>query len=149
MNFSLDELKHGVLRGNKKTPGAMFRFFGTSDKRNILPGNEEPRIHFLALDYPEIPEQIEIFKEGCDFSNMLDNLCREYINKTVCFDDYNGELVLPIILQTYLTDFANSESDLVKWVWKYFTGNANCSAEDVIAGINKRSIMIKYVVSQQ
>ncbi|MDR3547482.1 MAG: DUF547 domain-containing protein [Candidatus Pacebacteria bacterium] len=37
MNFSLRELKHGILRGNKKPPGAYFRVFGDSDKRNLLP----------------------------------------------------------------------------------------------------------------
>lgn len=37
MNFSLDEVKHGILRGNKKAPGAMFRTFSSGDKRNLLP----------------------------------------------------------------------------------------------------------------
>lgn len=84
----------------------MFRYFSSGDKRNMLSGvfnikfiifinieqNEEPRALFLAIDYPEIPEQLEIFKEGSDFNQMLDNICKEYINKTVCFDDYNGEV---------------------------------------------------------
>ena len=38
LNYSLDDIKHGVLRGNKKTPGAMFRNFNSGDKRNMLSG---------------------------------------------------------------------------------------------------------------
>lgn len=37
MNFSLDDIKHGVLRGNKKVPGAVFRNFSSGDKRRLLP----------------------------------------------------------------------------------------------------------------
>lgn len=56
---------------------------------------------------------------------------------------------MPTVLQKYAGDFANSEADKIKWVWKYFSGNLNCTAEEVIAGINKRSIMIKYAEPQQ
>ena len=48
---------------------------------------------FLALDFSELPEQIEIFKEGTDFNERLEHVTTEYINKTVCFDDYNGEVL--------------------------------------------------------
>jgi NIMA (never in mitosis gene a)-related kinase len=37
MDFSLNEIKHGVLRGNKKVPGAVFRTFSSGDKRKLLP----------------------------------------------------------------------------------------------------------------
>lgn len=37
MNFTLEDIKHGVLRGNKKVPGAMFRNFSSGDKRKLLP----------------------------------------------------------------------------------------------------------------
>eukprot|EP00826_Nyctotherus_ovalis_P048220 TRINITY_DN5652_c0_g5_i1.p1 TRINITY_DN5652_c0_g5~~TRINITY_DN5652_c0_g5_i1.p1 ORF type:complete len:528 (+),score=116.22 TRINITY_DN5652_c0_g5_i1:721-2304(+) len=36
MSFTLDDVKHGVLRGNKKAPGAVFRTFCMGDKRNVL-----------------------------------------------------------------------------------------------------------------
>eukprot|EP00831_Metopus_contortus_P051134 TRINITY_DN42945_c0_g1_i1.p1 TRINITY_DN42945_c0_g1~~TRINITY_DN42945_c0_g1_i1.p1 ORF type:complete len:279 (+),score=39.21 TRINITY_DN42945_c0_g1_i1:424-1260(+) len=149
MNFTLDEIKHGILRGNKKKPGSLFRMFSSSDKRNMLPDYNDCRILFLALDYPEIPEQLIPFKPGSDLNEKLNNVAREYINETVCFDDYNGELVLPAVLQTYSNDFAHSEAERIKWIWKYFTGNSDYSAESVIAGIRKRSIMIKYMESQQ
>jgi hypothetical protein len=38
LNFSLEEIKHGVLRSNKKPPGGFFKFFKSGEDRNkILP----------------------------------------------------------------------------------------------------------------
>ena len=54
-----------------------------------------------------------------------------------------------MIMQKYSSDFAPTEADKINWVWKYFTGNSNFSAEEVIGGINKRSIMIKYAEPEQ
>lgn len=53
-----------------------------------------------------------------------------------------------MVLQKYDKDFASNEADKINWVWKYFTGNSNYSAKDVITGINKRTIMIKYINPQ-
>ena len=37
MNFNLDELKHGVLRGNKKSPSAYLKTLSWNDPRaNII-----------------------------------------------------------------------------------------------------------------
>jgi hypothetical protein len=48
MNFTLGDIKHGVLRGNKKTPGAMFRNFSSGDKRNQLPSVRRPLDDYRA-----------------------------------------------------------------------------------------------------
>ena len=36
INFNLDEMKHGILRGNKKPPGAYMKTLGWSDQRTQL-----------------------------------------------------------------------------------------------------------------
>lgn len=47
-DFTLDELKHGLLRGNKKKPGSFFRTLGKRDERAlILDGLSDPKILFL------------------------------------------------------------------------------------------------------
>lgn len=59
-NFTIDELKHGLLRGNQKKPGAFFRTLsGGDDRTKLLDGMTEPKIIFLCLDLPSIPEHIE------------------------------------------------------------------------------------------
>ncbi len=36
MNFNLDEIKHGLLRGNKKSPIAYMKSFGWNDTRATI-----------------------------------------------------------------------------------------------------------------
>ena len=46
--YTLDELKHGLLRGNKKKPGSFFRTLGKRDERSlVLDGLSDPKILFL------------------------------------------------------------------------------------------------------
>jgi hypothetical protein len=60
MNFTLDDLKHGVLRGNKKAPNAYMRTLSSTDpKAKLLPQLNDPRVNIVALDLPEPPENIE------------------------------------------------------------------------------------------
>jgi hypothetical protein len=58
----------------------------------IIEQNDEARVLFVALDYPELLEKIEVFQEGDDLNAKLELFVKEYINKNVCFDDYNGEV---------------------------------------------------------
>jgi len=51
-------------------------------------------------------------------------------------------------MQKYASDFTGSEEGKIKWIWKYFTGTSNYTAEDIIAGISKKSIMIRYIEQQ-
>ena len=37
MSFTLEEMKHGVLRGNRKKPGAILRTLGKRDPRVFFP----------------------------------------------------------------------------------------------------------------
>lgn len=53
-----------------------------------------------------------------------------------------------MIMQKYASDFADTEEGRILWVWKYFTGTSNYTAEDITAGIKKRSIMIRYMEQQ-
>lgn len=49
LHFTLEELKHGVLRGNRKKPGAILRTLGGYDDRSqfITEENYDPRILFV------------------------------------------------------------------------------------------------------
>jgi len=55
--FSLNDIEHGILRGNRKPPGGLGRQFSRSDPRLPLCLPEpEPRIHF-ARTRPCSPPQ--------------------------------------------------------------------------------------------
>lgn len=71
MNYTLEEIKHGVLRGNRKKPGAIMRTLSRNDDRVLLPDRHDPRILFLCLDLPDIPEHIEAFDGGDTLNEKL------------------------------------------------------------------------------
>ena len=63
-NINLDEIKHGILRANKKSPLAYLKTLGWSDPRATLIKNfNDPRINFVCLDFPDIPEHIDSFPD--------------------------------------------------------------------------------------
>jgi hypothetical protein len=38
MKFTLEDIKHGILRGNKRKPGSILRTYYSNDERNMLKG---------------------------------------------------------------------------------------------------------------
>lgn len=63
--YTLDQIKHGILRGNKCKPGYMMRVLSTSDQKTmILPRSiqGDPRINFICLDFPDFVEHIDAIR---------------------------------------------------------------------------------------
>ena len=61
-NYTLEEIKHGLLRGNSKPPNFYMRVMGSSDERlDILNDWVDPRVNFVCLDYPNFLEHIDSF----------------------------------------------------------------------------------------
>ena len=59
-NFSLEEIKHGLLRNNKKAPINYLKTMSSNDDRlNLLRDYQDPRINFICLDYPTCLEHID------------------------------------------------------------------------------------------
>jgi len=73
-NFTLDEIKHGLLRNNQKSPFNYMRSLGQNDeKTSLLTDFYDPRVNFICLDYPECLEFIDSF-EGTDEDKLDDEL---------------------------------------------------------------------------
>mmetsp|Transcript_17793 Transcript_17793/g.15703 ORF Transcript_17793/g.15703 Transcript_17793/m.15703 type:complete len:88 (+) Transcript_17793:362-625(+) len=62
-NYTLDELKHGVIRGNRKKPGALLRTLNKNDPRSqFIPEDQyDLRSIFLCLDLPQTLEHVAWF----------------------------------------------------------------------------------------
>ncbi len=117
--FTLDELKHGVLRGNKKKPGAILRTLSNSDARNFFPGRTDNRLLYLCIDLPDIPEHIECFDSPETVSDKLSEFLKEYFNQKVEIDTMNEEITLPKVIETYKDDFGSDE-DILRFVWAWY-----------------------------
>ncbi|OMJ78408.1 hypothetical protein SteCoe_21781 [Stentor coeruleus] len=140
-NFTLYELKHGVLRGNRKPPGSYTRVFYSGDARNMLPNYNDPRILLVCRDFPSpLLSIIDFFGRS---EELLDEKTEEFCNREVCLNLAIDELILPKVFQTYMYDFGNNEEQVLRWIWKYFTACKN-SIEEVIHLVRKQKVYILY-----
>ena len=140
-NYTLFEMKHGVLRGNRKPPGSYTRVFYSGDIRNMLPNYNDPRVLLICRDFPSPLQNIVDFFGRSE--ELLDEKTEEFCNREVCLNLAIDELVLPKVFQTYAQDFGNSEEMVLRWVWKYFTA-CKTSIEEVLQLIKKQRVYILY-----
>ena len=119
MTYTLEEMKHGVLWGNRKAPGAIFRTFSKGDQRAFFQDRNDPRILFLCLDLPDFAEHIECFDSPDTISSKLDDYLREYFLCKVEIDAVNEEITLPKVMETYKSDIGSDE-DLLRFVWNWY-----------------------------
>ena len=80
--FSLEEIKHGLLRNNIKSPQNYMRSLASNDERlSLLSDFFDPRIDFVCLDYPECLELIDSFEGSTDeqLESELENFVQNVI----------------------------------------------------------------------
>lgn len=96
MNFNLDELKHGVLRGNKKSPSAYLKTLSWNDPRaSLIKELSDPRINFVCYDFPDTVELINDFSSEETLDEKLNKFVEEIINDKVEIDLLLKEITLP------------------------------------------------------
>ncbi|CAM9281235.1 unnamed protein product [Chrysoparadoxa australica] len=114
MDLSLNEIEHGILRGNKKVPSPMGKppFREGSDRLNLsLP--LDPRVHMAmncgARGCPPIR-----FYRGEAVEKQLDMACRGF-NHGLEIDE-EGFLMLSQIYQWYIDDFGGDAKSVLKFI---------------------------------
>lgn len=143
-SFTIDEMKHGVLRGNRKKPGAILRVLNNNDlrARYITDENYDQRILFLCLDLPQVMEHIECFDDPDTMDEKLNFYLREYFNTKVELDTLNSEIIIPGIFETYYNDFGGTDEAILRFIWNWFD-NTECSIEEILQ-MSRTSLQIKY-----
>ncbi|KAJ3428014.1 hypothetical protein M0812_25645 [Anaeramoeba flamelloides] len=114
--FSLDDIYHGILRGNKNSKHSQ-NFFKSNDiKKNFSFKKIHPRIHF-ALYNLEFQNYIHIYQPK--------NLDRQLIHSTQyslrnLIHLENNLILLPKLFEFYQKDF-NGKDNILNWISKYYT----------------------------
>jgi len=142
--FTLDQLKHGLLRGNKKPPYSFFRTLSDRDDRaNILDKLSDPRILFVCFDKGQVPESVEWFDDPDTLEEKLNEILSTYLNDKVEIDPTNEEVTLPTIFEEYSADMGGSEEKVLRFIWNWYENN-EFDLDDLIKLVKKKSIIIKY-----
>ena len=127
--ITLYELKHIVLRRNRKPPNKFFKLTYNNDPRiNFLDGNWEDftfeqRVKILCLCFDpvdlfddkvnEIMQPLGICFNDKTFDRDLDNSFHLFVKENIWIDDNNSRLNVPYFLKEYLFDFNNDENKMI------------------------------------
>jgi len=103
--FSLDDIYHGILRGNKSGPWFSKKVFGVGDPR--LPYVQKPdfRVHFALCFHCESSPCLRFYDPN-HLNVLLDKVTEEYLGSHVVITD--KQVQLPEILKWYTADTKQS-----------------------------------------
>jgi hypothetical protein len=114
---SLDDIEHGILRGNRGNPYIPGVHFPSGDRRLEWALSLDPRIHFaLNCGGRSCPPIRSYSPERLD--EQLDIAARSFVDSTVVTRPESDEVLLSKIFQWYEKDFGGRES-LVDFLIEY------------------------------
>ena len=127
--INLYELKHIVLRRNRKPPQKLFKLAYSQDPRiNFLDGKWEDvpfeqRVKILCLCFDpvdlfddkvnEIMQPLGICFNDKTFDRDLDNSFHLFVKENIWIDANNSKLNVPYFLKEYLYDLDNDENKMI------------------------------------
>ena len=105
LDYSLDEIEHGLLRGNRRPPYGLRRLLRDGDpKLEAAPSRPDPRIHFaLNCGARSCPPVRTYTAEGVD--RELEAATLSYMEAESELDREAGVLTLPGVVKLYRSDF--------------------------------------------
>ncbi|KAJ3435608.1 hypothetical protein M0812_19350 [Anaeramoeba flamelloides] len=114
--FSLDDIYHGILRGNKNSKHSQ-NFFKSNDiKKKFTFKKIHPQIHF-ALYNLSFQNYIHIYQPK-DFEQKLIYSTQHSLKNLIRLK--NNLILLPKLFENYQKDF-NGKDNILNWVSKYYT----------------------------
>ena len=106
--LSLDDIEHGILRGNRRRVVPPLRPFRASDPRRALAFERpDPRIHFAITCAARSCPPVGVYR-AADVHAQLDLATRNFVNQEVAMDDARGHVVCSRIFKWYARDFGDA-----------------------------------------
>lgn len=119
MQFSLNDIFHGILRGNPKSGGGLFSkvHIQISDvdieKRALVTEHVNPLIH-CCLSHMSTGGPLIAVYDSDSVHAQMNTVASQYLQSQVSID--KKELFLPSLMKDYCMDFPKSPKDLIAWV---------------------------------
>uniref|UniRef100_K3WRS0 non-specific serine/threonine protein kinase n=1 Tax=Globisporangium ultimum (strain ATCC 200006 / CBS 805.95 / DAOM BR144) TaxID=431595 RepID=K3WRS0_GLOUD len=123
MEFTLGDIKHGILRCNRKPPANYWerQLQAQDPKLQFRLHIRDPRSLLVLIDCSEaIPtaEQVPVLKPGrtdTDLEEQVEKFCARHIE----INDRTSEILLPRVFRIFRDDFGSSEAEMVSWLSQY------------------------------
>lgn len=143
--FSFQDLEHGILRANSRSPFTSIRSFGPKDDRlRLCMPKVDCRIHFaLNCGAKSCPPVTNFTAEGLEqeLRIVAQNFCEK--DAQVEIKEKEMTLLLSELFKWYRDDFCSSTADsLPKAILKYLRGNKKAILERMLL---KGSVKVKFI----
>lgn len=118
--FSPDDIEHGILRGNRRPPYALFRRFRAGDQRlHLIVEPLDPRIHFTLVCGSSSCPFIEVYTPE-NLEEELTIASQSFINsRGVILDRSQRSLSLSRIFKWYAPDFGATQAERLRFIARY------------------------------
>lgn len=119
--YSLDDVEHGILRGNSPHPASIEPQFSSADPRTKYVCQKlDPRIHFALVCGAKSCPAIGVYTpENVDAA--LDGATRNFCSQEVIMRNETDEVYLSKLFQWYRADFGETEVDVLRWIMPFLS----------------------------
>ena len=112
LGFSLDDIEHGLLRGNAHKHGKLRGPMAKDDPRlAFTPLIYDERMHFALYSACHSSPALRAFHAG-QLERELESAARDYLRRTVRVEQGGAILVVPAVLHWYAADFGGENGVL-------------------------------------
>lgn len=112
LGFSLDDIEHGLLRGNRHKPGRLRAQMAKDDPRLALtPLIYDERMHFALYTASRSSPALRAFHAG-QLERELEEAAGEYVRRSVHVEQDGALLVVPKLFHWYAADFGGENGVL-------------------------------------
>lgn len=119
LEFTADDIEHGILRSNHRFPGSLIHPFDSEDpRRHQVIEPLDPRIHFALVCASLTCPPIEVYSAET-LGEDLEISGRTFLNAAVRIDRSEKVVRLPKIFQWYGDDFGTTEADYIRFAAPY------------------------------
>jgi len=109
-HYSLNDIKHGILRGNTDPTKPTSSFFSRGDPRKVHSLPLDYRIHGALCYFTQTGPTLREYREET-LEGMLAQQFQEYLHKHVQIELQTMKVIFPISMKWYRTDMKREEDD--------------------------------------
>jgi len=152
LTYSLNEIEHGMLRGNQKSPTSYRRVFDFNDARlEDAVVVWDPRIHFALNRGTRSCPPLQVYSsESLDeeLTAATRAFCAKHIDISAPKGGRAGQaakvaVTLPAIFEWYCDDFGVTDAQMLQWIAQYLP---SAQQKELLDAIDQESFTIKYRV---
>ncbi|XP_061182675.1 uncharacterized protein LOC133191032 [Saccostrea echinata] len=143
--YSLDDIEHGILRGNRSHPASTKPQFSEGDPRlKYVMKKLDPRIHFALVCGAVSCPAINVYTAE-NLDKALDQATRNFCKQEVSMFTEVDEVWLSKIFLWYRDDFGGNSVSVIEWIMPYLEKDIQDRAVVLLFKIkNVGQVDIKY-----